>query len=154
MEIHLPFPNRADFFFVKAIGSYSNYQKITKKNWPSPNYRYADPPTPLLPHHKWPYLYEICAMCWNDWKTIFWFYFLRYGRFCSQNSIFLKKNLFFHPKRCSMFWNECRTEFEIFPIFCFWDIVNFVLKIPSGDLNDSASTVWEPDLESLTSDTR
>ena len=34
-------------------------------------------------------------------------------------------------KRCKMFWNQCRTQFQIFGIGSFWDIVYFVLGIPS-----------------------
>ena len=35
------------------------------------------------------------------------------------------------PKNCAMFWNECRTDFKIFAIFSFWDMVDFVLKVLS-----------------------
>ena len=41
-----------------------------------------------------------------------------------------------------MFWNERRTEFQVYAIFSFSDMVDFVLKIPnelSGDLNDVCS---------------
>ena len=35
-------------------------------------------------------------------------------------------NRIFGPKRCAMFWNLWKINF---PIFIFWEIVDFVLKI-------------------------
>ena len=57
-----------------------------------------------------------------------------------------------YPRRCEIFWNEGKTEFQFFAIFSLWDMVDFVLKVPSelDTQTTVSSTVWEPDSKSLT----
>ena len=83
-------------------------------------------------------------MCWDELKNncpISVIFFLRYSRFCFQNSqnfqsIFgqnkgptiTKEN---RSKSGTMFWNEYRTEIQFFAIISFSDMVDFILKISS-----------------------
>ena len=58
------------------------------------------------------------------------FYFLGYGRFCTQNDWKMKQNIiksgqiFFGSKIYAMFWNVCKIDFTIFEI---WSILYYKL---------------------------
>ena len=67
------------------------------------------------------FIFEICSIL--------------YSKFTESSKYFdlesRSKMSIFCPKICAMFWTECRTEFQIFAIFSFWDMVAFILNIPS-----------------------
>ena len=49
-----------------------------------------------------------------------------------ENKISLKNGqIVFCPRRCAMFWHEFDTNFDSSPIFSFWDMVGFLLKVLS-----------------------
>ena len=104
---------------------------------PRPNYGYiqapSSPPPPTRSGHI--YMKDAQSAEMNE-EFIFYFWVMvdiLYQKFTESSKSFdlnnqSKKLICFPPKRCAMLWNECRTEFQIFSIFSFWDMVDIVLK--------------------------
>ena len=73
------------------------------------------------------------------WALI-WYSFQKRGVLGAQKFNFLQKYAsahrprlyaLLHPTAYAMFWNWCDTNFHSFGIFSFWDMFDFVFKIPS-----------------------
>ena len=95
----------------------------------------------VLFQKSWAMLYCASYYCFF-YRPNFFFYeinsfpFFSFWDMAPNTWIFTKKwpklpKKMYIPKNCAMFWNECRTDFKIFAIFSFWDMVDFVLKVLS-----------------------
>ena len=99
--------------------------------------RLLPPPFPLRSSH------ERCAQCWIECKINFKIFpiivffklwltiFTIYGATPDFSSVSPTKIVQKWPNSqeiCSMSWNEWKINFQIFPTFSFWYMVDFVLK--------------------------
>ena len=133
---------------------------------PCPNYWYADLPLPLQKWRGWFYylknLHSVLEWIKNHFSYSCNFWFMRCGRFSTQNTWILTKKYdqkrphFILSQKMHNVLKRMQIDFQIFTIFSFWDMVNFMFKIfiELEILTTASVILFELNSETLTNDTR